>query len=177
MPVGEPVCVYQGRSVPMADVVAAVRQELVKEVGRPKITVQPPGGRALVNLPVVFSAPAQHRTTLTISQPLPGRISADPTYSWDLGEGQQGSGAGHRYTAAVDPEDAASDGYYVKALYRQVGPHRATLTLTWDATVTIGTGPGALTVPLDPIRFTATATTTTVSATNRLYDHVPNGTG
>ncbi len=65
----------------------------------------------------------------------------------------------------------------MKAIYRQVGPQRATLTLTWDATVTIGTGPGALSVPLDPIRFTATAGTTTVSATNRLYDQVPSETG
>jgi hypothetical protein len=177
VPVGEPVCVYQGRSVPMADVVAAVREELVKEVGRPRVVVQPPGGRAFVNLPVLYSAPAQHRTTLTITQPLPGRISADPTYAWELGEGQRGTGAGHRYTQGRDPQDPASDGYYVKALYRQVGPHQATLTLTWDATVTIGTGPGALSVPLDPIRFTATANTTTVSATNRLYADVPSPAG
>ncbi len=177
VPVGEPVCVYQGRSVPMAAVVAAVRVELVKEVGRPRISVQPPGGRALVNLPVLFSAPAQRRTTLAISQPLPGRIVADPVYSWDLGDGQQGAGAGHRYSAAVDPQDPASDGYYVKATYPQVGPQHATLTLTWDATITLGTGPGALSVPLDPIVFTARATTTTVSATNRLYSQVPGEPG
>jgi hypothetical protein len=47
------------------------------------------------------------------------------------------------------------------------------LTLTWDATITLGNGPGALTVALDPIIFTATGSTTTVSATNRLYSQVP----
>jgi hypothetical protein len=161
----------------MADVVAAVREELVKEVGRPRITVQPPGGRVLVNLPVLFSAPAQHRTRLTITQPLPGNITADPGYAWDLGEGQRGSGAGHRYAAGQDPQDPSSDGYYVKATYHQVGPHEVTLTLTWEATVTIGSGPGALSVPLDPIRFTATASTRTVSATNRLYGDLPSATG
>jgi hypothetical protein len=173
LPFGEPVCVYQGQAVPMADVVAAVRQELVKQVGRPRVSVQPPGGRALVNLPVLFSAPAQHRTSLRITQPLPGAVTADPGYRWDLGDGQHATGAGHVYTPAVDPQAAGAGGYYVEGVYHRAGRQTATLTLTWQATITLGAGPGALTVPLDPITFTASGTTTTVSATNRLYSQVP----
>jgi hypothetical protein len=161
----------------MADVVAAVREQLVKEVGRPVIRIEPPGGRALVNMPVLFSAPVQHRTTLDITQPLPGAIVADPGYSWDLGEGQSGAGAGHRFTPSRDPEDPSTSGYYVSATYRQVGVQHARLTLTWDATITLGSGAGSLSVPLDPITFTATASTTTVSATNRLYGEAPGQDG
>jgi hypothetical protein len=172
-PFGEPVCVYQGRAVPMAAVVAAVRQRLVKEVGRPRILIQPPGGRVLVNWPVLFSAPAQHRTALAITAPLPGAISAEPSYVWDLGGGQHGVGAGHPYRPSVDPLSAGASGYYVSGIYHRPGPVTATLTLTWDATITLGAGPGALSVQLDPITFTSTATSTAVSATNRLYAQVP----
>jgi hypothetical protein len=170
---GESVCVYQGNAVPMADVVAAVREQLVKQVGRPEISVQPPGGRGLVNLPVLYSAPAQHVTALQITQPLAGAITADPAYVWDLGEGQHATGTGHPYTPRVDPQDPANAGYYVEGVYHQAGVQRASVTLTWDATIQLGAGPGALRVPLDPITFTATATIDTVSATNRLYSQVP----
>ena len=116
-PVGKPVCVYRGRAVPMAAVVAAVRQALVKAVGRPRVAVQPPGGRTLVNLPVVYSAPVQHETTLEVTVPVPGAITADPSYGWDLGGGQRGSGPGHPYTQAVDPTGPEAGGYYVEGVY------------------------------------------------------------
>jgi hypothetical protein len=157
----------------MADVVAAVREQLVKQVGRPTISIQPPGGRALVNMPVLYSAPAQHVTALQITQPLAGAIAADPAYTWDLGESQQAAGTGHPYNPRVDPQDPSNASYYVAGVYRRAGEQRATVTLTWDATIQLGAGPGALTVPLDPITFTATATINTVSATNRLYSQVP----
>ena len=149
----------------MAEVVAAVRDELVKQVGRPQISVQP-ATRGLIHWPVLFSAPTQHRVTLNITRPLPGEITADPSYGWDLGEGQHETGAGHRYTQAVDPTRASSDGYYVKGVYDVPGEHHVELSLTWSATIHLG----ALDVDLDPILFTDTATARVVSATNHLYD-------
>jgi hypothetical protein len=168
LPFGGAICVYTGKAIPMAAVVAAVREELVKQVGRPQISVQP-ATRGLIHWPVLFSAPTQHRVTLNITQPLPGEITADPSYDWDLGEGQQGTGAGHRYTQAVDPTRASSDEYYVKGTYDVPGEHSVELRLTWAATIHLGT----LDVDLDPIVFTDTAMARVVSATNHLYDAVP----
>lgn len=164
LPFGDAICVYTGRPIPMAEVVAAVREELEKQVGRPQITMEP-ATRGLIRWPVLFSAPAQHEVTLNITQPLPGDITADPSYAWDLGEGQRATGTGHRYSSQVDPTSPASNGYYVKGVYEQPGAHAVRLTLTWHATIHLGT----LDVDLDPIEFTDDATARVVSATNRLY--------
>jgi hypothetical protein len=168
-PFGDAICVYTGRSIPMSAVVAAVREKLVKQVGRPQITVQP-ATRGLIHWPMLFSAPPQHEVSLNITQPLPGDITAEPSYDWDLGQGQHATGAGHRYTESVDPTKDSSDGYYVKGTYDDPGQHQATLSLTWAATIHLG----GLDVDLDPIVFTDTATATVVSATNRLYDALPS---
>lgn len=165
---GDAICVYTGRSIPMADVVAAVREQLLKRVGRPQITVQP-ATRGLIHWPMLFSAPPQPEVTLTIANPLPGQITADPSYVWDLGEGQRGTGAGHRYSPAVDPTKDSSDDYYVKGRYDVPGEHAVALHLTWSATINLG----PLAVDLDPIVFDDNATARVVSATNRLYDVVP----
>jgi hypothetical protein len=176
-PYGDAICMYDGKSVPMAAVVAAVRDELVKEVGRPVIGVQP-ATRGLIRWPVLFSAPAQHETRLVISRPLAGAITAVPDYVWDLGAGaggqpQSGSGAGHRYLASLDPRSPATDGYYVKGVYETPGEHRVRLDLTWQASIHLGPAAGGLDVDLDPIVFTDTATARVVSATNHLYSQVP----
>jgi hypothetical protein len=167
-PYGEAICVYEGKSVPMADVVAAVRDELVKQVGRPTVAVQP-ATRGLVHWPMLFSAPAQHTTQLRIQRPLAGAITAVPTYVWDLGPGQTATGSGHRYAEAMDPHSSATDGYYVKGVYNRPGVHEVQVRLTWTATIHLGAGGGALDVDLDPIVFTAGGSATVVSATNRLY--------
>ncbi len=167
-PYGEAICVYEGKSVPMADVVAAVRDELVKQVGRPTVAVQP-ATRGLVHWPMLFSAPAQHTTQLAIQRPLAGAITAVPTYVWDLGSGQTATGAGHRYAEGMDPRSSATDGYYVKGVYDRPGVHQVQVQLTWAASIHLGAGAGALDVDLDPIVFTAGGSATVVSATNRLY--------
>lgn len=171
-PFGDAICVYTGKSIPLADVEAAVKEELVKQVGRPQISVQP-ATRGLIHWPVLFSAPAQHRVTLDITKPLPGAITADPAYAWDLGTGQRATGAGHRYTQSIDPTKASSDGYYVKGSYDIPGEHSVELRLTWSAEIHLGPAVGGLDVDLDPIVFTDTATARVVSATNHLYDAIP----
>ncbi len=170
---GQPICVYHGKSVPMAAVVAAVREQLVRQVGRPRIRVQP-ATQGLVHWPMLFSAPAQHQTRLSISKPLAGAITADPDYIWDLGDGQTAHGAGHPYAPGVDPRSPAGAGYYVAGSYRQTGAHPVRLVLTWEARITLGPAGSGLVVDLDPIVFRATATAHTVSATNHLYGQVPD---
>jgi hypothetical protein len=172
-PYGEAICVYQGRSVPMAAVVAAVRDHLARQVGRPRISVQP-ATVGLIHFPVLFHAPIQHQTALRITRPLTGAITATPHYDWDLGENQSGAGPGHPYRPGIDPTDSAHDGYYITARYTATGAHPVTLRLTWQAAIHLGPAGAGLDVDLDPITFTTTATAHTVAATNHLYSQIPD---
>jgi hypothetical protein len=159
------VCKYAGRTVPMSDVMAAARQSIEKQVGRPSIIAQPPGGVTLVNFTSLFHAPFQDVTSLVITAPVSATITATPYYTWDLGDGITGEGAGHPYDQRFDPKSPRSDDYYVKAVYRSRGTKHVTLTLTWNATISLNDS-GA--IPLEPILFTADTTTTAKTATARL---------
>ena len=144
----------------------AAREHIEKEVGRPSIIAQPPGGVTLVNFTSLFYAPEQTITSLEIKRPVAGEISATPQYTWDLGDGITAEGSGHPYDQGVDPKSPASDDYYVKAVYNSPGLKDVYLTLTWQASITLG-GSGA--IPLDPIVFKTKAHTTAKTATARLY--------
>jgi hypothetical protein len=159
------VCKYAGGTVPMSDVMAAVRQSIEKQVGRPSIIAQPPGGVTLVNFTSLFHAPAQKVTTLQISKPVSGEITATPKYTWDLDEGITAEGEGHPYDKQVDPKSPDSDGYYVKAFYRRPGLKTVRLTLTWEVSIRLD---GFGLVPLAPIVFPAETTTTAKMARARL---------
>ena len=160
------VCHYTGRTVPMSAVVAAARLSIEKQVGRPSIIAQPPGGLTLVSFTSLFHAPPQVVTSLLITAPVSGAITATPHYTWDLGDGVTAAGAGHPYDGRIDPRSHASDDYYVKASYSSPGPKHVRLTLTWQAVISL-TGYGD--VPLDPIIFTEVTTTTAKTTTARLY--------
>ncbi|HEX2705043.1 MAG TPA: hypothetical protein VHM65_04735 [Candidatus Lustribacter sp.] len=149
----------------MADVQAAARRAMEREVGRPRITVQPPGGRTLVNFTTIFSAPAQQVRSLPITVPVPGSVTGSPSYAWDLGEGITGQGSGSAYVEGMSPNDGSTDGLYVKARYRQPGLKSVTATLTWEVDFELA-GWGA--VPLAPIVFTSAAATTAREARNVL---------
>ena len=97
------VCQYTGKTVPMSDVVAAAREHIEKQVGRPKIIAQPPGGVTLVNFTSLFHAPEQSITLLTIKKPVAGQITAIPQYTWDLGDGITAEGSGHPYDRGSTP--------------------------------------------------------------------------
>jgi hypothetical protein len=159
------VCKYTGTTVPMAKVVDAARQSIEKQVGRPSIIAQPPNGVTLVNFTSLFHAPFQDVTTLTITDPVPGAITAIPHYTWDLGDGITAEGAGQPYDQRFDPKSPDSDDYYVKAFYRTPGLKEVHLTLTWQASIRLD---GFRVLPLDPIVFTATATATAKTAHARL---------
>jgi len=160
----EGVCKYAGRTVPMSDVLA-VGQSMEKQVGRPSIIAQPPGGVTLVNFTSLFHAPPQNVTSLEITEPVPGVITATPHYTWDLGDGITAEGPGHPYDNQVDPKSPDSDGYYVKAFYRTPGLKEVHLTLTWEVTISLNDS-GA--IPLEPIVFRADTTTTAKTAHARL---------
>ena len=160
------VCRYAGRTIPRSAVVDAARERIKKEVGRPTIIAQPPGGVTLVNFTTLFHAPEQSVTSLTITKPLAGTITATPQYTWDLDDGITAEGSGHPYDQGTDPRDPASDDHYVKAVYSSAGDKEILLTLTWQVSITLGSS-GA--IPLEPIVFTRNTKTTAKTATARLY--------
>lgn len=146
-------CEYVSEAVPLADVEAAAREQMEREVGTVEVTVQPPGGTVLVNMPTLFSAPAWSMTSLPVTAPVPGVVTAVPAYSWDLGDGLTGTGSGHVYTPQVRPDGSGSDGFYVAAVYERAGVKRVTATLEWTAAFELQ---GYGSIPLAPIRFTDT---------------------
>ena len=146
-------CRYYGRTVPLAEVQTAARQEIERRVGHPSISVQPPGGQTLVNIPTIFSAAEQRTTTLPITSPVPGQIKAVPSYSWTFGDGLTGTGSGHPFTPSIVPNESGNNGYYVVAVYRQPGTKSITATLRWDVTFTLQ---GFGTITPAPIVFTDT---------------------
>jgi len=148
----------------VADVQALARQQIEKEVSHPKITVAPPGGKTLVNIPTIFSAPEPKPVTLAITTPVPGTITAIPEYTWDFDDDLTGVGAGTPYTASVDP--AKHPDSYLHAVYLKGGPKHIVATLTWKVTFALeGTNP----VDLAPIVFTNTTDVQVMTARSRLY--------
>jgi hypothetical protein len=155
------VCKYTAGTVPMSDVLAVAGQSIEEKVGKPSIIAQPPNGATLVNFTSLFHAPVQKVTTLQITKPVSGEITASPKYTWDLDEGFTAEGEGHPYDKQVDPSKPESDGYYVKAFYRTPGLKKVHLTLTWEVSIRLD---GFGVVPLAPIVFTADTTTTAKTA-------------
>jgi hypothetical protein len=157
-------CDYPSRAVPVVDVEALARQQIEKAVSHPKITVAPPGGKTLVNIPTIFSAPDPKPVTLTITAPVPGTITAIPEYTWDFGDGLTGEGAGTPYDALVDPMKHPDN--YLHAVYLKGGPKHITATLTWKVAFSLeGSNP----VDLAPIVFTSATDIRVMTARARLY--------
>lgn len=156
-------CNYPSKSIPVANVQALARQQIEKAVSHPTITVAPPGGKTLVNIPTIFSAPEPKPVTLTITTPVPGTISAIPEYTWDFGDGLTGEGAGTPYIASVDPMKHPDS--YLYAIYQSGGPKHITATLTWHVTFVLE---GSTPVDLAPIVFNSTADVRVMTAKSRL---------
>lgn len=165
---GLTACRYYGRTVTLAEVQTAARQEIERHVGHPSISVQPPGGQTLVNIPTIFSAAEQRTTTLPITAPVPGQIKAVPSYSWTFGDGLTGAGSGHPFTPSIVPNESGNNGYYVVAVYRQPGTKSITATLRWDVTFTLQ---GFGTITLAPIVFTDTVQLNARTARAVLVNH------
>jgi hypothetical protein len=159
-------CEYASESIPLVNVEALARQRLEKAVSHPTITVAPPGGKTLVNIPTIFSAPEPKPVNLTIITPVPGTIAAVPEYTWDFDDGLTGVGAGMPYSSSLDPVEHPDS--YLHAVYVSGGTKHITATLTWHVTFTLD-GNGS--VDLAPIVFTQTANIQAMTAKARLYNH------
>lgn len=160
-------CARGVERVPLEDVEAEVRriiEDKFKDVARPSIELRP-RDTAIVNLPVIAWTADQPDVALEIENPLPGRISATPAYTWSWSNGTFSKGPGTPYTPQVSP--SANPGYYVSAIYSARGPAQVTLTVTWSAVIEV---PGIAPVPLDPLTYISVADFTVASAGAVLVD-------
>ncbi|WP_426564756.1 hypothetical protein ACPPVT_01395 [Angustibacter sp. McL0619] len=157
---------YPQTVVPASAVQAVAAQHLRRHLTRPTITVAPPGGRTLVNIPTLYSAADLDPITLPITTPVPGQITATPTYTWHFPDASTAHGPGTPYDPAISPTQHPE--HYLHTIYRTAGTKQTTLTLTWQVTFTLQ---NILDVPLQPITTTATNTTTALTAHNVLIDH------
>jgi hypothetical protein len=157
--------VYPEKIVPASDVQAVAAQHIRRAIPRPTITVAPPGGRTLVNIPTIYSTTGHEPVALPIATPVPGRITATPTYTWTFANGQSADGPGTPYTPAFSPSQHPD--HYVHTVYDSAGTKTTRLTVSWQVMFRLQ---GILDVPLQPIIFSTASTTTALTARNVLVD-------
>lgn len=120
--------------VTASEIRSVVREELRTRLPAPVVRVQP-GVVVPVNFPVIFSAGDPGPQGFSVSVPLPGQVSATPTYRWSFGDGSFADGRGTPYDGTsprVDPW------HYVSHLYLAPKPRMTvSLTVTWHATFTV----------------------------------------
>jgi len=143
------VCLYEARTVPLAVVEAAVREEIRRRIPSPLVVSSPPG-RSVVNLFTIFSTVPAAEQAIAFTTPVPGEVRAVPEYVWDLGDGLTGVGPGRPFDPAVLP--SKNKGYYLGATYAKPGSKHVTVTVTWRVTFRLE---GVTSVPLAPIVMTA----------------------
>ena len=100
---------------------------------------------------------------LRVTAPVPGAITAVPEWVWTFPDTSRAFGPGIAYNPAISP--LRNPDAYVNTIYDSPGPKSVTLILTWRVTFALQS---VQDVDLAPITFTSTATTTAVTATNRL---------
>jgi hypothetical protein len=131
------VCRVVSDPIPLADVEAEIRriiEERFKHVAEPEITVAP-AVNALVNLPVIASTPNQGALGFDITNPLPGRVEASPTYGWAWSNGTTNTGAGIGYDGT---SPTMNPGHYpVQSTYSGGGDESVDLQVTWSITLTV----------------------------------------
>jgi hypothetical protein len=143
------MCLGASDVVTLADLRAALREQMEELLPKPAISLAPPNG-GLVNLPVIVSTTEHGQEGFDITIPLPGRVNAAAvSYDWAFSDGGAASGPGRPYESGITPSQAPS--YYLTHTYLGAGPASATVTVVWQGTFTIG----GYTVELDPVTFTA----------------------
>jgi hypothetical protein len=115
-----------------------------------------PNPTAVVNLPVIVSAPVEPAPNFDVDEPVPGAVTVTSTYRWTFDDGATLIGPGRAYDG-TDPSTAPS-GYYLAHTYTHADAHAsATLTVTWHATFTLAGGPPValpdITTPAQTVRF------------------------
>lgn len=140
-------------------------EEHYSKIARPTITIAPPVD-AVVNLPVIASTPDAGDVGFGITEPLPGRVEASPSYGWTWSNGQADSGPGQPYDG-TDP--AAAPGHYpVHAVYTRGGDGSVDLAATWSIVLTVDGIPPI--EDIEPLVYDATASFAVRNATTIIVD-------
>jgi len=138
--------------VTVGQVSAAAGEYLRKHV-QPAVPVVQPGQHSLVNFPNIVSTADAGPQTFAITVPLPGTVTATPTYRWRFTGPDQtittAEGTGRTYDG-TSPRTGPAD-YYLTATFRRHGTGHIELTATWTGTATVQNNPP---VPLDPLALT-----------------------
>ena len=129
----DPRCYGAAVVVTGADLEAAAQQALESRVVSPGFSIDSTARHALVNVPVMVSAPDAAIEGFAVTAPLPGVVTVEERYAWDFGSGViDDHRRGRPYTAWQSALDDSA-GYYTAAAYDGVGPQSVSLTVTWTA--------------------------------------------
>ncbi len=106
----------------------------------PKFSPQAqPNPDAIVNLPIIVSAPIEPAPNFNVDEPFPGQVVVTSTYNWKFDDGTTLTGIGRLYDG-TDPRTAPA-GYYLDHTYTRADPNGSvTLTVTWHAMFTLNGG-------------------------------------
>ena len=163
-----PVCRGVADPIPLADVeaeIVRIFEAHFKNVVEPEITVAP-AVNAVVNLPVLASTPDPGPLGFDITNPLPGRVEATPTYEWTWSNGQRSSGAGVGYDGT---SPSGNPGHYpVQTTFGDGGSGSVTLTVVWSITLTVAGIPPITEIP--PLEYGGSADFPVRSARTVLVD-------
>src|SRR5918994_2598074 len=150
-----PVCRGVADPIPLADVeaeIVRIFEAHFKNVVEPEITVAP-AVNAVVNMPVLASTPDPGPLGFDITNPLPGRVEATPTYEWTWSNGDRSSGAGVGYDGT---SPMTSPGHYpVQSTFLDGGAANVDLTVVWSITLTVASIPPITDIP--PLEYNASA--------------------
>jgi hypothetical protein len=106
-----------------------------------------PSPAAIVNLPVLVSAPVEPAPNFAVTAPVPGSVTVTSTYTWTFDDGVVLTGTGRPYDG-TDPRTAAP-GYYVAHTYTHADPRGSvSLVVSWHAGFTLA---GGVTIALPDI--------------------------
>ena len=119
----------------------------------------------MVTLPTIFWATRYGQETLSITNPVPGSITATPEYTWDFGDDLSGVGPGRAYEQGIYPSDQPD--YYLTATWNRPGIKKPTVTVTWKVRFRLE---DAIDVDLAPIVFTSSANVRVATAASRLVN-------
>lgn len=148
------VCVDPQDGVSRDEIEQGVYEYIRENVELPEANIEPPGGKALVNLPVIAWSAKQPALDFEFEQPVSGSVHAEPAWLWDFGEGAPVDGHGRAYDG-TDPK--TNPGYYVQHTYDKPDKYTVTVTNTWGATLTVKGLDGPVEFELEPLELTGTA--------------------
>jgi hypothetical protein len=152
---GKTVCLAPPRQVSLAAAKADLHRQLEHEVlaTGPPTPHLAPDRVGLVNLPQIYWVDPQPDVGRDVTLPVPGRLVASPTYTWNFGDGQTATGGGTAYRPGVFP-DANPAAYAVTHTYHQAGIVTVGVEANWQGRFEFEN----LDVDIGSVRLASTAT-------------------